>query len=371
MYNHFITKITEIKKNNLYRKLKNFDASHDGYLINNNKKYVSFACNDYLDLSQNSTVKNQAILAIKKYGVGSRGSRYITGNSNLYNKLEKKLAKFYGFKDAVIFSSGYSCAIGTIKALVDNHDLIIADKLIHACLIDGSILSQAKFLRFNHNDIEHCQKILEENRVNYKKCLIITESIFSMDGDEGKIDDLLKLAHKYQAYLLIDNAHGILNQFKFDDKVIIMGTLSKAFGGLGGYVVANNLIIEYLKQVSRSLIYSTALPPSLLASSLTALALMKNQKLAKKSIANAEFFCDLMNLPIPKSAIVIIKIFDDKKTLLIANKILKNGYIVGAIRYPTVPKNQSRLRLTFNAKHKKQDIKNLANIIKKILVIKK
>lgn len=332
MNNDLLKKINLFKNNNLYRKLENFDAFNDGYLQKSNKKYISFACNDYLGLSQNQKVKNRAILAIEKHGVGARGSRYITGNSILYNKLEKKLARFYNFDDAIIFSSGYSCAISVIKALFNKSDLIIADKLIHACLIDGTILSQAKFLRFNHNNLNHCEEILKIERKKYKNCLLITESVFSMDGDEGDVDGLIKLAKKYNSYVLIDNAHGILKKFKFNERIIIMGTLSKAFGGLGGYVVSNSLIIEYLKQFARGLIYSTALPPSLLASSLTALDLIKDQKLAQKSLANAKLFCELINISKPKSSIVILKIGDDKKTLKIAKKILKQGYIVGAVR---------------------------------------
>jgi 8-amino-7-oxononanoate synthase len=359
--------IKDLKSKNLYRTLVDSETISSIIITRNNKKYISFACNDYLGLSHNKLVKKSAIQTIEKYGVGSRASRFITGNNILYQKLEKEIAKFYQADKTIIFTSGYLTAIGVIPALVGEGDLIIADKLIHSCLLEGAKLSKAKLFRFNHNDINHCEQLLIENHQNYQKILIISENIFSMDGDRGKIDKLLKLAKKYSAILLTDDAHGILANPLKDQLHIQMGTLSKGFGGLGGFVVGNKIIIEYLSQFAKSLKYSTALPPAILASSLTAFKLAKNQKLAKKSLANAQYFCQLMNLPKPQSSIVVIIIGDDKKTLQIAKKILANGYIVGAIRYPTVPLNTSRLRLTFSANHHKKDIKKLAEIIKNIL----
>lgn len=359
--------IEYLKSKNLFRSLEDYEAISPIILKTKKQQFISFACNDYLGLSHNAKIKKSAILAIENYGVGSRASRFITGNNIIYKKLEKQIAEFYKAEKAIIFASGYSTAIGIIPALVGEGDLVVADKLIHSCLLDGIKLSMAKMIRFNHNDIEHCQKILNENHQKYRKILIISENIFSMDGDCGKIDELLKLAKKYSAILLTDDAHGILANPLKDQLHIQMGTLSKGFGSLGGFVVGNKIIIEYLLQFAKSLKYSTALPPAILASSLTAFKLAKNQKLAKKSVANAQYFCELMKMPKPQSSIVVIIIGDDKKTLQIAKKILAKGFIVGAIRYPTVPFKTSRLRLTFSATHKKKDVKKLAEIIDKEL----
>jgi 8-amino-7-oxononanoate synthase len=369
IFKELTNNIKNLKDKNLYRDLEKSESTSEIIIKRNNQQYISFACNDYLGLSHNFWVKKSAIEAIKKYGVGSRASRFITGNNILYEKLEKKIAQFYQADSSIIFSSGYSTAIGIIPALVGEGDLVVADKLIHSCLLDGIKLSMAKLIRFNHNDINHCEKILTENYQKYQKILIISENIFSMDGDCGKIDELLKLSKKYSAVLLTDDAHGVKNNLVKDKLHIQMGTLSKGFGGLGGFVVGNKIIIEYLLQFAKSLKYSTALPPAILASSLQAFKLAKNQKLAEKSLANAQYFCQLMNMPKPQSSIVVIIIGDDKKTLLIAKKILANGYIVGAIRYPTVPKNSSRLRLTFSSSHQKKHIKKFAEIIKNILKI--
>jgi len=367
MFSNYINEIESLKKQNLFRKISKTQVLSSNLIKKNNKNLISFACNDYLGLSHNFSLKKSAISAIEKYGVGSRASRYISGNNILYSKLEKALAKFYKNTDALVFSSGYSCAIGVVKALVGEGDLIVADKLIHACLIDGAQLSQAKFIRFDHNNVEHCLKILQENRHQYKKCLIITETIFSMDGDVGKIAELLHLAKKFEAILLSDDAHGLGQNILTDPQHLQMGTLSKAFGSLGGFVVGNKILIEYLRQFARSVIYSTALPPSILASSLQALKIISKKNFAKKSLKNAQFFCELMNLPKPESSIVIIKIGESKKTVDIAKKVAKNGFLIGAIRPPTVPRNQARLRLAFSSSHKKNDIKKLVKILKKIV----
>ena len=228
-------------------------------------------------------------------------------------------------------------------------DLIIADKFIHACLIDGAQLSQAKFMRFDHNNLEHCKQILQENRHQYKKCLIVTETIFSMDGDVGKIAELLNLAEEFDAILLSDDAHGLGQNILPHSRHLQMGTLSKAFASLGGFVVGDKILIEYLRQFARSAIYSTALPPAILASSLQALKIISKKNLAQKSIENAQYFCQLMNLPKPESSIVIIKIGDSKKTIDIAKKIAENGFLIGAIRPPTVPSGSARLRFSLSA----------------------
>lgn len=364
MINYYINDIESLKKQNLFRKLSETQVLSSNVIRKKNKNLISFACNDYLGLSHNSSLKKSAILAIKKYGVGARASRYITGNNILYGKLEKALAKFYKNDDSLIFSSGYSCAIGVVKALVGEGDLIIADKFIHACLIDGAQLSQAKFMRFDHNNLEHCKQILQKNRHQYKKCLIVTETIFSMDGDVGKIAELLNLAEEFDAILLSDDAHGLGQNILPHSRHLQMGTLSKAFASLGGFVVGDKILIEYLRQFARSAIYSTALPPAILASSLQALKIISKKNLAQKSLENAQYFCQLMNLPKPESSIVIIKIGDSKKTVDIAKKIAENGFLIGAIRPPTVPKNQARLRLTFSASHRKNDIKKLAKKMK-------
>ena len=391
--NFYADAIESLKEKTLYRKLVESDVTY--------KNLISFASNDYFGLSQNAAVKKAARDAIKKYGVGSGGSRYITGNNSLYTKLEKEIARIKKCDEAIVFSSGYACAIGVIPALVCDGDLIVADRLIHTSLIDGAKLSGARMMRFLHNDVEHARRILAENRSKFKKCLILTETVFSMDGDLGKIEELLKLAEEFDAILASDAAHDLFLQDSSHEggeesqepslrdsslklgmpsagiKHLKLGTLSKAVGTLGGYVAGEQMLIDYLRIFAKPVIYSTALPASILAASIASLKIIENKNLGKnlgksigkKVLKNAEYFCDLMGLPKPQTAIVPIILGDNQRVVKIAAKLEELGFLISAIRPPTVEKNKARLRITFSSEHKKNQIKKLAEILSKTLKI--
>lgn len=371
MNSFFSEKIQSLKEKNLYRELQISNSIDAIHIKQNGKKYISFCSNDYLGLAHNKSVKKAAINAIKKYGFGSGASRYVTGNNELHLKLEKKLAELKNADAAIIFGSGYLSGIGIIPALVEDGDLIVADKLIHSSLLDGCKLSGAKLMRFRHNEIDHAKEILQKERKNFNKCLIITETVFSMDGDLGKVNELLELAKNFEAFLLSDDAHGIgiiKQKFKKSDLHIHAGTLSKAVGGYGGYVSSSKLIIDYLRNFAKSAIYSTALPANILAGNLKALEIIsKDKKLGNKALENANYFCSLLKLPKAQSAIIPIIIGDASKTLAISRKIKDHGFLISAIRPPTVEANKARLRITFSTFHKKTDIKKLAEIIKLLL----
>lgn len=353
-----------LKLQGIFRSLRNIDCFGQNFVKIDKKKLKNFASNDYFNLSQNSAVKKSALKAIKKYGVSSASSRYISGNNSLYEKLEKNLAKLNNAQDAIVFSSGYQAAIGIIPALVGENDLVIADKLIHACLIDGIKLSKAKLMRFKHNDLEHARQLISKNCKDYDKILIISEEVFSMDGDKCDVSGLLKLKKEFDCELLLDCAHSLYDgTFKGD--FIKIATMSKAFGSFGGYVCADFITIEYLRNLARSQIYTTALPACILAASLTSLEIINKKNLAKKTLSNANYFCELMNLPKPQSAIVIIEIDSNEKVVKIAKEVERNGFLISAIRPPTVL--TPRLRISFCANHKKRDIKKLADILRKIL----
>ncbi len=396
MLNIFAQAIANLKEKNLYRQLVECCYIKPGVVVRDGKKLINFASNDYFALAQNSRVKKSAIKALKKYGAGGASSRYICGNNPLYTQLEKQLAQINNCEDAMVFSSGYQAAIGVIPALVDENDLVVADKIIHASLLDGVKLSGAKLIRFAHNDIKHCEDVIQSNTSEYKRILIITESVFSMDGDLGKIAQLQDIAQKYGCILLVDGAHELYDgrasnigapnsasEFsrsstlslsgngregrgaEFCGHTIKLGTLSKAIGALGGYVAADKTTIDYLRNFAKSAIYTTALPPAVLAAACESLKIIVQKNLAQKTLQNAEYFCQLMNLPKPESAIVVIKIGDNKKVVEIAAEIIKNGFLISAIRPPTVAPNGARLRITFNAMHKKKYIAKLANLLKK------
>ncbi|MDA0901891.1 MAG: 8-amino-7-oxononanoate synthase [Proteobacteria bacterium] len=366
---NFVNKLEKLKKQNLYRQPKLMERG-------DNENIISFCSNDYLGLSQNPEIKQAAIEAINQYGFGATSSRYINSNNKLHSALEKKLAELKNCDDAIIFGSGYLTAIGVIPALVGRNDLIIADKLIHSSLIDGAKLSGAKLLRFHHNDVQHCQELLNKNRQEGQQCLIITETIFSMDGDLGRVDELLELAAKFDALLISDSAHCLSIASPLDknhhQRHLKLGTLSKAVGGYGGYVCADAMLIDYLRNFAKSAIYSTALPPSVLAGNLKALEIIEQDhknggQLAKQALANADYFSSLLKLDKAQSAIVPIIIGDAQKTVEIAQAVKKQGFLISAIRPPTVELGKSRLRITFSALHKKQDIEKLAAIIAKTL----
>jgi 8-amino-7-oxononanoate synthase len=354
---YFQEKLLNLKAKNLYRAPK----TNDGDLLN-------FCSNNYLGLAENHSVKNAAIKATKQYGVGSKASRYVFNDNPFSKKLETKLAQLKKCEAAIVLGSGYLSGVGIIPALVGAKDLIIADKLIHSSLIDGCKLSGAKLVRFQHNDLEHCETLLKQSQL-FAKILIITETVFSMDGDLGKVNDLIKLAKKYNCLLLSDDAHGlgiIEQKYQEYDYHLQCGTLSKAAGGYGGYVCGSNLMIDYLQNFCKTAIYSTALPASILASNLKALEIIaKDKKLGKKALENANYFCNLIGLSKPQSTIIPIIIGDAAKTLEISNKLKKEGFLISAIRPPTVENNKARLRITFCANHKKSDIKKLAKLILK------
>lgn len=419
MKNFYSAALQNLKERNLYRELVESDATASTVVSRrgkkSNTKFISFCCNDYFGLAQNPLVKKSAIAAIKKFGVGARASRYVTGNNSLYGELEKAVAKFKKTDAAIVFTSGYATAIGVIPALVGEGDLIVADRLIHSSLIDGAKLSGARLVRFQHNLVSQAEEILKENRSNFKKCLIVTETVFSMDGDVGKISELLELAEKFDCLLLSDDAHGLgLVQHSMQDlmqssmpdgvcnpvrtfssksnqelnvrtglqttsgaksgasaksalRLIQLGTFSKSLGSLGGYVAGEKILIDYLRNFAKSQIYSTALPPAILAASLASLKIISKKNLGKKALTNAEYFCELMNLPKPQSAIVVIILGENKKTLDVAAQVAARGFLISAIRPPTVEAGKARLRITFSAAHKKNQIKKLVEILSFIL----
>ncbi|MDB2414971.1 8-amino-7-oxononanoate synthase [Rickettsiales bacterium] len=360
-------KIEELSNNNLLRQINDSYRENGVHIIKDNKKYISFSCNDYLGLTHHPKVIKASEDAIAKYGAGAGASRLVTGNHPLYSQLESKIASLKGTQNAIIFGSGYLANIGTIPALVKKGDLILFDRLSHACIIDGIKLSGAKYIPFSHNDMDKLTELLQKQRSKYENCLIITENVFSMDGDIAPISELKKISKEYDSWLMTDDAHGlgIIKQNQIPD--IAMGTLSKAVGGYGGYVCASNNVIKYLQNTARSLIYTTALPPSVIAANIAAIDIIsKDNTLAKKALDNAKYFTELLGIETAVSSIVAVILGDEISAIKASETLKDEGFIVSAIRPPTVPKGTSRLRLTFSALHKRQDIVKLAKIIKEI-----
>lgn len=334
-------------------------------VIRNGRELISFCSNDYLGLSKNEMVIEEAISALWQFGAGSGASRLVTGNNPLYGKLEAAIARVKGAESACVFGSGYLANIGVIPALVGKGDLIVSDRLVHASIIDGIKLSGAEHKRYSHNSLDNLSNILENNRKLHKSCLIITETIFSMDGDKSPLPDIMEIAKKYDAWVMTDDAHG-MGVIKHDINANIrVGTLSKAVGSYGGYVCGSKALVDYMKSSARSLIYSTALPPATLAASIAALEIMESDsELCKKPLENAKMFASELGMKEPESQIVPIIIGEAEKAISCSKELEEAGFLVTAIRPPTVPKGTSRLRLTFSALHEEDDILRLADFIK-------
>lgn len=331
------------------------------------RELISFSCNDYLGLSQHLDVIAAAQAALSRYGTGAGASRLVTGNYPMYAELEELLAAYKNTGTACIFGSGYLANLGTIPALVGAGDLIVADKLIHACMIDAARLSGATVMRYAHNNLDHCRMLLEGARAEHHNCIILTETVFSMDGDRAPIEALSHLAKQFNAWLMTDDAHGLGVLPKHSSPADIqMGTLSKAAGSYGGYVCGSETLVDYLKTAARSLVFSTALPPATVAASIAAVKIMRDDPgLVEQPLKRARQFTALMGMEPAQSAIVPLVLKENDKALAASALLEEHGFLVAAIRPPTVPENTARLRFAFSAQHSEEQVEAVASLILK------
>ena len=338
------------------------------WVVRDHKKLVSFSGNDYLGMSVHPKVKAAGQAALKQYGAGAGASRLVTGNHLLYPQLEARLAQMKHTQAALVFGSGYLANIGVIAAVMGKDDLIIADRLVHACMLDGAKLSGAKLLRFAHNDAQDAGRLLLEHRGKYRHCLVMTETVFSMDGDVAPLAELSSLTKTHDAWLLSDDAHG-LGLVKSDPSHpnhIQVGTLSKAVGAYGGYVCGSQVLIDYLISSARSFIFSTGLPPSVVACADKALEIIQHDDaLCAKPLKLARMFTEKMGLPPAQSAIVPVIIGESESALRASESLFNAGILVPAIRSPTVPLGTARLRVTFSALHTEEMVVGLVGALRK------
>ncbi len=299
----------------LRRRLVETERIGSGRVRRGDREYVSFSCNDYLGLSHHPAVIAAARAAVERYGAGAGASRLVTGTHPLYGELESLLAEMKGAERALVFGSGYLANAGTIPALVGKGDLIVADRLCHACAWDGARLSGATLVRFDHNDANHCGHLLDSHRGAYERCLILTETVFSMDGDLGPIEELGGLARDFDAWLMTDDAHGfgVVRPRPAD---VQMGTLSKAVGGVGGYVCGPAELIGWLENRARSLMFSTGLPPASVAAAAAALRIIRGDAgLRARPLENARRFTAALGWPPAQSPIVPVFLGEPRRAL--------------------------------------------------------
>lgn len=316
---------------------------------------ISFASNDYLGLSTHPEV----VAALAQESAGAGASRLVAGNHAHYAPLEAQLAAMKGQEAALVFGSGYLANLGAITALMGEGDLILADKLAHACIIDGAQLSGATLKRFRHNDVAHAQQLLEAHRGQHRNLLLVTEQVFSMDGDRAPLPELAALAKDHAGWLMVDDAHGLFERPPVAAD-LWMGTLSKAAGSYGGYVAAPRATIDYLASAARSFIFSTGLPPSICAAATAALGVIAREpERAARALAHARRVTDALELPEAQSAIVPVILGSSEAALAASAALHAQGMLVPAIRPPTVPPNTARLRLTFTAAHTDDEVAQL------------
>jgi len=351
-------------------------ARHDGVMVERGgRRLVSFSCNDYLGLSSHPALAEAARKATEKFGLGAGASRLVTGNHPLYDELEARLAALKGTAAACVFGSGYLANTGIVPALVGDEDLVAIDALAHACLWAGARLSGATVLPYRHNDMTHLKTLFEQHRSRHRRALVLTDGVFSMDGDLAPLAALGRLAGDFEAWLMTDDAHGIgvLGDGRGAtfvaatpaDVPLQMGTLSKAIGAYGGYLCASAPVIDLIKNRARTFVYSTALPPAIVAAAIAALDIIAvDRELTAQPLRKAQAFTRRTGLAEAASPIVPVVVGTAERALAAARMIEAEGFLAVPIRPPTVPEGTARLRFAFTARHDDADIARLADLVR-------
>lgn len=390
-------KLDELSKQGLHRSRRIVESPQGINLICDGKPVINFCSNDYLGLANHPDVVNAFKSAANEFGVGSGSAHLVCGHSRIHHALEEELAEFAGRDRALLFSTGYMANLGAISALVGHGDTVLEDRLNHASLLDGGLLSSAKFKRYAHADYEHLNSLLAS--INHKKSinseidlgpksarkLIVTDGVFSMDGDLAPIDGISRIAKQHDAWVMVDDAHGfgVLGKqgggllensgLSQDDVQVLVGTLGKAFGTFGAFVAGSTDLIETLIQKARPYIYTTAMPAAIAAATRTSLKIVQTENWRRDKlnglIAHFRLGAEQLGLSLMSSTTPIqpIVIGDAKKAVAISNALFDLGFLISAIRPPTVPKGTARLRITFSAQHEIDQIDHLLDVLAKLI----
>lgn len=367
----------------LYRSRKVLDSPQGARVEVAGKRCINFSSNDYLGLANHPAVLGAFKDAVDRYGVGSGASHLISGHSREHEALEEELADFTGRPRAILFSTGYMANMGVINALTNEQDRVLQDGLNHASLLDGGFLCRAHFERYPHGDSGTLRGRLA--RGDYRRNLIASDGVFSMDGDLVALPDLVELATEHSAWLMVDDAHGfgvlgdsgagVLEHFALScgQVPILMATLGKALGTFGAFVAGSAALVETLIQFARTYIYTTALPPAVAAAGRSSLAIVRSEGWRREYLrALIERFCrgaEQLDIPLlpSRTAIQPVLIGDDRKVVDVGQALIAEGYWVGAIRPPTVPKGGGRLRITLSAAHSEADVDGLLSALQRVL----
>jgi len=364
--------IEELAQGGLYRGCRVVQSEQSARVILDGREVIMLSSNNYLGLATHPRLRAAAKEAVERYGCGSGASRLIAGTMELHEQLEQSIAKFKRVEAAIIFNSGYTANLGVISTLMNAGDVIFSDELNHASIIDGCRLSRAKVCVYPHRDVDALAKMLATHR-SYKRKMIVTDGVFSMDGDIAPLPDIVELAHRHGALVMLDDAHGTAvlgrdgrgtaSMFGLESEIDIqMGTLSKALGGFGAFVAGRRVLRDYLVNRCRSFIYTTALPPSVLASSLAALQIVDDEPWRRENLlANAEFLAKgLQSLGYDTlgstTHIIPVILGDAERAVQMSHMLLEYGVFAHGIRPPTVPEGMSRIRVALMATHTRKDL---------------
>lgn len=361
-------KLDQLKADGVYRVLPIVESANEPEILINGKTVLNLASNNYLGFANHPRLKAAAIRAVEQYGIGAGAVKTISGNMTLHDQLEKALAEFKREEAAIVFQSGFNCNTGVIQAITEAGDLILSDELNHASIIDGVKLSKADKAVYKHSDMADLERILNEKRSQYTNVLIITDGVFSMDGDLAKLPQIVELAEKYQCLTYVDDAHGsgvlgehgrgTVDHFHLHGRIdFTIGTLSKALGAMGGYVAGRQVMKDWLSHRARPLLFSTNLPPAVVGALLEALKLMSESDEANQRLwANGNHFKAQMakagfDIGHSETPITPVMLGDEALTVAFSKALLARGIFVSPILFPTVPKGKARLRVMVSAAH--------------------
>jgi glycine C-acetyltransferase len=375
---HLIEQLNDLKQRGTYFRLRVLDDEQGPVCTYDGKRVINLASNNYLGLCDHPKLREAAIAATQKYGVGSGAVRTIAGTMKIHLELEEKIAAFKGVEACVVFQSGFTANAGTVSSILGKEDFILSDELNHASIIDGARLSRAKVKVFRHKDVAHCEELLKEIQNEPGRKLVITDGVFSMDGDIGPVDKLCDVADKYGAIMMVDDAHasgvlgrngrGSVDHFHCTQRVDVqVGTLSKAIGALGGYVCGSRDLIDYLYHRARPFLFSTSHPPSVAATCIAAFDLLEseperierlwsNTRYFKEQLAAAGFDIGGRSTPTSETPITPIIIGDGKKTMEFSRALFEAGLMATGIAFPTVPEGKARVRTIMTSEHTREQI---------------
>ncbi|GAX91319.1 8-amino-7-oxononanoate synthase [Effusibacillus lacus] len=372
MKDKFLSELEQLKRISQKRDLTEVEQAEQPWLYKSGKRLLNLASNNYLGLAGHERLKKAACVATETYGCGSTASRLIVGNHPAYRLAEEALVKWKGSEAGLIFNSGYTANIGIISSLIGRDGIVFSDKLNHASIVDGIVISRAEHQRYRHNDLDHLEALLQKAPLEKNK-LIVTDAVFSMDGDLADLKGLVEVKERYNAILMVDEAHssgifgpqgqGYVHLLGLEDQVEVqMGTFSKALGCFGAYVVGKRWLIDYLINKARSFIYTTALPSGILASITEAITLVQEGSSRRETLReHSRFFRQELarlgfHLCGSETQIVPILVGSNEQTVLFSEKLQEMGIAAIPVRPPTVPENQARIRFTIMATHQRQDL---------------